>query len=597
MTPRVADDAGRGAARGLSFFALWVVLMPSTKPADLVVGAIATVFATWVSLRLLPPASGRVRFGVLLALMPLFPLAVGAKRDGRRPSRVRSAPAAEPGFRDLPAGLPARGRAQHVRHDHQPHAGHRALWRRGRRARCITASTSDNRSSSSSGREERLLRRRTDRGEEPWRAGTCCDGQLPPRRRRFRAADGGARPGARAAWAGRRRTHDGRPVVRHGRHRRLAARGRGHQPARGHRRGVDAGAAGGVRLHRVRQGRAAGRRRTGRGPRMNVALDLLSMVAVTAGGFFFLAGHRRPPAFSRYAHPPACTDQGRQPRPGTGGGGIAPAGRQRDGRAQAHRRLAARAPGLGDRLPAHRARGPAPGAAPMTDALNLVLVVTGPRARRLDDRRARDVRRGRRLHRLRTAADARLGATVGHRRGADRGGDRRRADRRVAHQRRVSRCGRPKRRLAPNAQERSRACWPRSPESASQRRLPPACSRCPNRRRHWRRWWSPTLLRRGVGNPITAVLMAFRAMDTLLEAIVLLLALIGVWSLGARPGMGRSSRVAARAPIPTASSPTPRGSCRRSGSSWPSTSSGPGRTSPAASSRAPRCWRRCGCWS
>ena len=46
----------------------------------------------------------------------------------------------------------------------------------------------------------------------------------------------------------------------------------------------------------------------------------------------------------------------------------------------------------------------------------------------------------------------------------------------------------------------------------------------------------------GVGNPITAVLLAFRAMDTLLEAIVLLFALIGVWSLapdavwGGRPG-------------------------------------------------------------
>lgn len=35
----------------------------------------------------------------------------------------------------------------------------------------------------------------------------------------------------------------------------------------------------------------------------------------------------------------------------------------------------------------------------------------------------------------------------------------------------------------------------------------------------------------GVGNPITAVLMAFRAMDTMLEAIVVLLALIGIWSL------------------------------------------------------------------
>lgn len=46
----------------------------------------------------------------------------------------------------------------------------------------------------------------------------------------------------------------------------------------------------------------------------------------------------------------------------------------------------------------------------------------------------------------------------------------------------------------------------------------------------------------GVGNPITAVLMAFRALDTLLEAVVVLLALLGVWSLspdgvwGGRPG-------------------------------------------------------------
>jgi multisubunit Na+/H+ antiporter MnhB subunit len=46
----------------------------------------------------------------------------------------------------------------------------------------------------------------------------------------------------------------------------------------------------------------------------------------------------------------------------------------------------------------------------------------------------------------------------------------------------------------------------------------------------------------GVGNPITAVLLSFRAMDTLLEAIVLAFALIGVWSFtpdrvwGGRPG-------------------------------------------------------------
>ena len=46
----------------------------------------------------------------------------------------------------------------------------------------------------------------------------------------------------------------------------------------------------------------------------------------------------------------------------------------------------------------------------------------------------------------------------------------------------------------------------------------------------------------GIGNPVTNVLMAFRAMDTLLEKVVLLLALVGVWSLapdrlwGGRPG-------------------------------------------------------------
>ena len=52
----------------------------------------------------------------------------------------------------------------------------------------------------------------------------------------------------------------------------------------------------------------------------------------------------------------------------------------------------------------------------------------------------------------------------------------------------------------------------------------------------------------GVGNPITAVLMAYRALDTLLEKVVLVLALIGVWSLAAEgtwggiPGPWQSAR-------------------------------------------------------
>lgn len=46
-----------------------------------------------------------------------------------------------------------------------------------------------------------------------------------------------------------------------------------------------------------------------------------------------------------------------------------------------------------------------------------------------------------------------------------------------------------------------------------------------------------------LANPVTNVLMAFRAMDTMLEKVVLLLAIIGVWSLapddawGGRPGL------------------------------------------------------------
>lgn len=35
----------------------------------------------------------------------------------------------------------------------------------------------------------------------------------------------------------------------------------------------------------------------------------------------------------------------------------------------------------------------------------------------------------------------------------------------------------------------------------------------------------------GLGNPVTAVLLAYRALDTLLEKVVVLLALLGVWSL------------------------------------------------------------------
>jgi multisubunit Na+/H+ antiporter MnhB subunit len=48
----------------------------------------------------------------------------------------------------------------------------------------------------------------------------------------------------------------------------------------------------------------------------------------------------------------------------------------------------------------------------------------------------------------------------------------------------------------------------------------------------------------GLGNPVTAVLLSFRAMDTLLEKIVLMLALVGVWSLATDANWGGSTRLA-----------------------------------------------------
>ncbi|TVR08710.1 MAG: DUF4040 domain-containing protein [Salinarimonadaceae bacterium] len=59
---------------------------------------------------------------------------------------------------------------------------------------------------------------------------------------------------------------------------------------------------------------------------------------------------------------------------------------------------------------------------------------------------------------------------------------------------------------------------------------------------------SEALPQAGVGNPVTAVLLNFRAYDTLLESIVLLFALVAVWSLaddgnwGGLPGLRQHAR-------------------------------------------------------
>jgi multicomponent Na+:H+ antiporter subunit E len=58
--------------RGALYLALWFVLLPSAKPADAALGLAAAAAAAWLSLRLLPPESGRLRLGALLRLLPHF---------------------------------------------------------------------------------------------------------------------------------------------------------------------------------------------------------------------------------------------------------------------------------------------------------------------------------------------------------------------------------------------------------------------------------------------------------------------------------------------------------------------------------------------
>jgi multicomponent Na+:H+ antiporter subunit E len=59
-------------SRGCAIYLLWMVLMQSIKPGDLVMGLLTTILATWISLQLFKPESGRFRFGKLLALLPHF---------------------------------------------------------------------------------------------------------------------------------------------------------------------------------------------------------------------------------------------------------------------------------------------------------------------------------------------------------------------------------------------------------------------------------------------------------------------------------------------------------------------------------------------
>jgi multicomponent Na+:H+ antiporter subunit E len=67
-----ASASAAALSRGLFYAGFWLILLPSAKPADLLLGALATAAATWLSLRLLPPRCGGLHFGAALRLLPHF---------------------------------------------------------------------------------------------------------------------------------------------------------------------------------------------------------------------------------------------------------------------------------------------------------------------------------------------------------------------------------------------------------------------------------------------------------------------------------------------------------------------------------------------
>jgi multicomponent Na+:H+ antiporter subunit E len=99
--------------RALLYFGLWLVIDQSAKPANLVFGLLATAAATWASLKLLPPDTGRVRMGALLLLLPRFlwqSIVAGVDVAWRA---FAPTPRLQPGFVDYPVGLP-RGSARNA---------------------------------------------------------------------------------------------------------------------------------------------------------------------------------------------------------------------------------------------------------------------------------------------------------------------------------------------------------------------------------------------------------------------------------------------------------------------------------------------------
>jgi len=53
------------------FLAFWIIIA-GTGTADLIVGALAAIIVSWVSLKLLPPASNRINFAAICRFVPAF---------------------------------------------------------------------------------------------------------------------------------------------------------------------------------------------------------------------------------------------------------------------------------------------------------------------------------------------------------------------------------------------------------------------------------------------------------------------------------------------------------------------------------------------
>ncbi len=101
-----ASKAWAALERGLLLFLLWIVLMPSAKPADLVVGLFAAALGAWTSLHLLPPESGHLRLLALIGFVPHFLWqSVLAGVDVARRALSPRMPLA-PGLVDVPVGFP-----------------------------------------------------------------------------------------------------------------------------------------------------------------------------------------------------------------------------------------------------------------------------------------------------------------------------------------------------------------------------------------------------------------------------------------------------------------------------------------------------------